>query len=282
MFVRVNDMAKTDTKYCVCYSGGHSSAVVAIETARKYGKENVILLNHDLCSRSEHPDIKRFKQEVADYLGLKITYANMFGCEYLDQFDVCIELRAFKYGIQSTALCTHKLKTEPFYEWLSQNYPVTPPDMREDVVVMYGFDPAETTRITRRVGLMAAKGYKTDYPLLWENRTLINTDEIGIKRPFVYEIFTHANCIGCLKAGKQHWFIVYCLYPHVWEKAKRAEELIGYSILREKYLAEFESEFQVLKEKNLPPTEKIRHQKFWATARRLIKDDSCLPCECSM
>lgn len=35
-------------KYIVCFSGGHSSAVAAIETVRKYGKEQVVLLNHDI------------------------------------------------------------------------------------------------------------------------------------------------------------------------------------------------------------------------------------------
>jgi hypothetical protein len=34
------------------------------------------LLNHDINSRFENKDIKRFKKEVADYLGLQITYAN--------------------------------------------------------------------------------------------------------------------------------------------------------------------------------------------------------------
>ena len=63
-------------KYIVCYSGGHSSALVAVEAVRRYGKDNVILLNHDISSKVEHEDIKRFKQEVADYLGLSITYAN--------------------------------------------------------------------------------------------------------------------------------------------------------------------------------------------------------------
>lgn len=56
-------------KYVVCYSGGHSSALVAIEAVRKVGKENVILLNHDISIEVEDRDIKRFKQEVADYLG---------------------------------------------------------------------------------------------------------------------------------------------------------------------------------------------------------------------
>lgn len=35
-------------KYVVCYSGGHSSALAAVETVRQHGAENVILLNHDI------------------------------------------------------------------------------------------------------------------------------------------------------------------------------------------------------------------------------------------
>ena len=68
-------------KHIVCFSGGHSSALAAIETVRKYGRENVILLNHDISPHVEHEDIKRFKQEVADYLHIPITYANMPGWE---------------------------------------------------------------------------------------------------------------------------------------------------------------------------------------------------------
>ena len=58
-------------KYVVCYSGGHSSALVAIETVRRYGKEDVILLNHNISPEVEHEDIKRFKEEVAKYLGIE-------------------------------------------------------------------------------------------------------------------------------------------------------------------------------------------------------------------
>ena len=63
-------------KYIVCFSGGHASAITAIEVVRKVGRENVILLNHDISSNVEHEDIKRFKLEVANYLGIDITYAN--------------------------------------------------------------------------------------------------------------------------------------------------------------------------------------------------------------
>ena len=259
-------------KHVVCYSGGHSSAIAAIETTRRYGKENVILLNHNINPRSEDADIKRFKREVADYLGIKITYANMPGWEEKDQFDVCIEENAFKYGIQSSALCTQKLKTEPFKKWLDENYPVEKGATSNEITVVYGFDENETIRITRRVGIMATIGYKTEFPLLWDKRTIFNTEEIGIERPITYGIFKHANCKGCLKSGKQHWFIVYCLYPEIWEKAKEAESQIGYSILREKYLSEFEQEFAALKGK-LPPTETIKPQKFWAEARKIIQEE---------
>lgn len=268
-------------KYVVCYSGGHSSAIAAIEITRRYGKENVILLNHDICSRVEDADVKRFKNEVAEYLGVPITYANMPDWENKDQFDVCESLNAFKYGIQSSAICTQKMKTEPFSKWLSDNFPVNKGEIRGDVKIVYGFDANETTRITRRVGVMAAMGYQTEYPSLWKDRTIHNVEEIGIKRPSVYEIFNHANCRGCLKAGKQHWFTVYCLYPDVWERAKQAEANIGYSILREGMLVSFEKDWAILKSKNFPATEKITPQRFWAKARKLIAEDDCLPCECS-
>lgn len=268
-------------KYVVCYSGGHSSAIAAVEIVRKYGKENVILLNHDIHPRAEDEDVKRFKREVADYLDLPITYANMEDWDKKDQFDVCIEEKAFKYGIQSSALCTQKIKTEPFKKWLDENYPVQKGEVRRDVTIVYGFDAKESTRITRRVGVMLSMGYMTEYPLLWEERTISNIEEIGISRPIVYNIFNHANCKGCLKAGKQHWFAIYCLYPEIWERAKMAEDKIGYSILRDKFLKELECEFASLKATNIPATEKIKPQTFWAKARKLIADDDCLPCNCS-
>lgn len=40
-------------RYVVCFSGGHSSALVAIETVRRYGREGVVLLNHDINPRVE-------------------------------------------------------------------------------------------------------------------------------------------------------------------------------------------------------------------------------------
>lgn len=268
-------------KYVVCFSGGHSSALVAIEAVRKYGKENVILLNHDISSQVEDKDIKRFKQEVANYLGIEITYANMNNFEEMTPLKVVKSLGAFKVG-NGTALCTNRLKTEPFYKWLKENYPVEPPAVRDDLVILYGFDKNETARIQRRIGVLINKGYKTDFPLAFWDRTIEDTEEIGIKKPSTYGLFRHANCIGCLKAGKQQWYIVYCLYPEIWEEAKEAEEIIGYSILKDTYLIELEPKFAAMKCKGIIPSEKLKPQTFWAEVRKeLGNGQEELPCDCS-
>ena len=67
------EMVVVGMKHIVCFSGGHSSAIAAVEVVRKFGAEDTILLNHDLCPRTEDADIKRFKKQVSDYLGVPIT-----------------------------------------------------------------------------------------------------------------------------------------------------------------------------------------------------------------
>lgn len=269
-------------KHVVCYSGGHSSALVAIEVVRRYGKDSVVLLNHDISAWVEAEDVKRFKQEVADYLGLPITYANIKGLslkDLPDQFDVVMQAKAFKVG-SGSELCTSRLKTEPFMQWLNTN------DPGKQFIIYYGFDANEKVRIQRRSGVMGSLGWKTDYPLaLWNDRTLFDTNEIGILPPNTYANFKHGNCIGCLKAGKQHWYIVYCTRPDVFEKAKLAEDEIGYSIINGEYLEEMEEMFEKMKKANIPATEHIKHQTFWAQAKKIIKienltQDDVKPCEC--
>ena len=177
-------------KHLVCFSGGHSSALVAIEVVRKYGKENVVLLNHDISPEVEHEDIKRFKKEVAEYLGLEITYANMPGWETKTPLRVTKELKGFQFK-PGQALCTYNLKTKPFYKWLEENC-----TDKENWTVYYGFDAEEDHRISRRRMLMRSSGYKTEFPLAEWERTIYSTEEIGIEPPRTYKIFKHANCFS--------------------------------------------------------------------------------------
>lgn len=169
-------------------------------------------------------------------------------------------------------------------KYLEENFP------DKDCVIYYGFDKKEKTRVQRRSSIMAAHGYKTDFPLyiwFWVYRSIFKTTEIGIEPPNSYDVFKHANCIGCLKAGWQHWYCVYVHYPEVYEKAKLAEEKIGYSIHRDFYLEEMEEKFAKMVKIGIEATEKIKSQTFWAMVRRELRDfddintdDEAKPCEC--
>ena len=266
-----------DKQCIVCFSGGHSSALAAIETVRRYGKERVVLLNHDISPHVEHEDIKRFKREVADYLGLPITYANMEGWETTPPISVAIKCKGFK-AYNSPAFCTSRLKTEPFYKWLEAN------GTRGDLVV-YGFDAEETQRMYRRSTIMTAMGYKAVFPLAEWDRTIHRTEEIGIARPSTYQTYKHANCIGCLKAGRQHWYCVFCLRPDIWQEAKEAEDTIGYTIIKGVRLVDLEPKFLEMRYKlHIIPTDKTNSARFWAAVRKAIPDDEPenLPCDCAV
>lgn len=263
------------TKHIVCFSGGHSSALVAVEVVRKFGPENVILLNHDINPDVENRDIKRFKNEVAAFLGLSITFANHPQWHLMDQFDVARDASAFKVGVKNV-ICTHRLKTEPFQRWLRQNCP------SKNCVIYYGFDAQERARIQRRSSILASQGFRSDYPLALWPRTIESTREIGIEPPLTYGMWKHANCTGCIKAGQQHWYTVFCTRPDIWERAKRAEEDIDHSIMRAGFLEELEPKFAQMKASGVPPGEKIHPNTFWARAKRhlsVVQADQ-KPCEC--
>lgn len=264
-------------KHIICYSGGHSSALVAIEVVRKFGKENVILCNHECIL--EDKDVTRFENEVANYLGLPITYVNFKDSNIKDQFDVILDKGSFVNTKTRQALCTSVMKTEPFMEWLKTFN-------KDDIIIYYGFDKKEKERINRRSSILSAQGYKSDYPLaLWVERTIYDTKEIGIERPMLYNKFKHANCIGCLKAGKQHWYIVYLEYPEIFKKAIATENEIGHSIIKGSFLEELIPEFELMKNSNVTPTEHIQPMKFWKEVKKKTNgtieiDFNSKPCEC--
>lgn len=270
-------------KHIVCFSGGHSSAIVGIEVARKFGLENTILVNHDINKRYEVEGIKQFKQQIADYIGLPITYANINGLsadEIPSQFDVVKKAKAFKVG-SGSELCTSRLKTEPFNDYLKANFP------DKDAIIYYGFDADEGVRIQRRVGILSAMGFRSEYPLAhWPDpeRTIYQSFEVGIMRPTHYRQYKHGNCVGCLKAGRQHWYVVYCTDYEVYLEAIQAEIYIGYTIDPDYSLEEMEVMFEQMRRQGFPADENISPQRFWADVRRagiqLEQDESNKPCEC--
>lgn len=254
-------------KYVVCYSGGHSSALAAIETVRKFGRKNVILLNHNISSKVEVKEIKEFKTRVAEYLRLPITYANCEDFEKKTPLSLCMKQGTFRFRT-GREICTYYLKTQPFYQWMKENYPVSRGHMSTEVVLVYGFNENETHRIARRRKHLCQIGYQSIYPLVELPRTLQDVETIGIERPSIYLDSKHANCIGCLKAGKQHWYKVYCCHRDIFEEGKMAEAQIGYSIIKGSYLKDLEQEFEQMKLSGVPATENMESYWFWNYARR--------------
>ncbi len=320
------------TKHIICYSGGHSSALVAIEVVRLFGKENVILLNHNINPRYEDADIKRFKKEVADYLELPITYSNVKGIENENeipsQFDICEERKTFVNPHNRQILCTFVLKTEPFYDFLKTIE-------KDSICCYYGFDSNELNRVERRKLILIQDEIETDFPLaLWsfelvkkynefkinellktynkanktkfeklptevieeaikhnlleiteydgKEKTINSTKEIGIEPPLTYNIWKHANCKGCLKAGQQHWYVVYCEDNEIFERAKLSEERIGHSFGNFGFLKDVEPIFKRMKEIGIPANEHIPSGKFWKSAKYYLKQSTqdLFPCEC--
>lgn len=135
----------------------------------------------------------------------------------------------------------------------------------------------------RRAAIMRDQGYLVDFPLLWEERTIHEIEEVGIQRPSTYALYNHANCKGCLKAGVMHWYVVYCTEPEIFEKVKALERLLGRTIIKDKPLAELEIEkFGPMKCAGITPAEMDSPQTFWAQVRRRLADhDSSMPCECT-
>lgn len=98
------------------------------------------------CRGASH----RRQTTLRELLGVPITFANRRNATQ-DQFDVCVESQAFKVN-NGQELCTARLKTEPFMEWLAANA------SQDDSTIYYGFDVNEQDRIQRRAGIMGAQG----------------------------------------------------------------------------------------------------------------------------
>lgn len=281
------------------FSGGHSSGVTALNVADRYGTGDMILLNHNISGFVESADIKRFKKEVAAHLQLPITYANIKGIseesELPDQFQVCVDAGAIVNPRTFDAICTSRLKTEPFYAFLAEKFPAGGDASlfpAEDVILYYGFDKKEMHRVNRRSQLLGMMGYKTDFPsALWDEVKFTSTHQIGIIPPATYELWLHANCIGCLKSGLLHWYVVYVHRPDIYARGVWMEEETGYtvhSIIRKGVkikisLEELAVYFENMKQSGVPATE---HQPPLKFARSLDKYkiaacDPGKPCSCT-
>ena len=217
-------------KHIILFSGGASSSYMAWLVAQEVSKEDIVLLHTP--TGAEHPDADRFRQEVADYIGIEIT-------------EVSSGLNLWKCIIKNNCLpsqfipfCTRVLKVEPaekyYKELLLQG---------EDFIIYVGFGKQEWRRLQRQATRFKTKGYKVKYPLYEKKLTSnickeIIKNEWKICLPEPYKILKHNNCIPCFKGGKKHFYKVWKYYPEEFKKAVDMEELIGNTVFKDCSLLE--------------------------------------------
>lgn len=281
-------------KHIICYSGGHSSGIVALNVAAKFGTDDLILLNHNINPKKEDADIKRFKIELAAKIGVPITYANIQDLpesELPTQFDVCHEAGTIT-NQSGDAICTHRLKTEPFERYLRKHLYNTM--FGENCVIYYGFDAAEMDRINRRKQILGAMGYASEFPLaFWKDLTYTSTGEVGVPPPGTYTVWKHANCKGCLKGGPLHWYVTYVNDYESFCEGEALEDEMDYALNRQiiagqKYplfLRQLRCVFEQMVIDNVPATEHQSPNKFFNLMKKkygLDASNTVKPCQCTI
>lgn len=208
----------------VGFSGGVTSAWCAGWALENYPREEVVLLNYD--TKEEDPDTYRFLHEMAAALRVPIT-------DYSDGRSVTeLFYEEGFLGNNQNAMCSRILKRERGEEFTRQ--------LRSEgfhVVRVYGFSEKESDRVQRAWAAGEAGGYEVRFPMIETKTTKqIAADwcscTIGVKPPAMYEWADHANCVGCVKGGREYWLAVHKHRPDVFWQRARMEREFGHPIIR--------------------------------------------------
>ena len=208
------DLTPSPGDLVVCwFSCGAASAVAASLTLAKYGSLcQVAVVNNPIAE--EHPDNRRFLQDVSAWLGVPIQEA--LHPDYLTASAEAVwDKERFMSGPLG-APCTRILKKGARQHWEAQHHP--------DWHVL-GFTAEERTRYDR----FTETERPNVLPILIE-AGLTKQDcfhyllEAGIQPPAVYALgYPNANCLGCVKAtSPTYWNHVRRTHPEVF--AARAEQ----------------------------------------------------------
>jgi len=212
-------------KQIVMFSGGASSSYLAKLVIDEYGKENTILLHTP--TGAESPDADRFRKQVAEYLGMKITEQSL-GKDLWTLIDDNNCLPSF-----FIPFCTTELKikqSRKFYKSLKKQ--------GIEFVAHFGYGAKEWSRVQKQNTRFEIEGIKSKY-LIHERQISddfiknIIRKEWKICLPETYRFLQHNNCIPCFKGGKGHFIAVAKYYPEQFIRAMELEEKIGHTVFKD-------------------------------------------------
>ncbi|CAG5087795.1 Gp66 [Thermobacillus xylanilyticus] len=256
------------------FSGGASSAFVAHHMVQTYGKENCILFFTNTLW--EHEDNYRFMHEVADYLGMEITYRTDGRTPEQVFYD-------YRYmGNSRLAKCSEELKvrqTVIFLEELRDEHGLEP-------ILYFGIGRHEQHRAENLRNFYAhvpVEPVETRFPLITLFQEEIDVKKIiqeewGIRLPLMYELgFSHANCGGrCVRGGLQHYAHLYKTWPDVYREQEEMEE---------NFRRYFDKDVSILKTRNGKPFTLREYRELMereGVQKFLTQPDDTVPCVCTV
>lgn len=190
----------------VALSGGESSAAVAVLMAA----ETPTLYFND--TRWEHPDLYRYLNDIANYLGLPLVNDS----DGRDPAQVARDQHMLPNN--RAPICSRILKAERLQRYAK------PGD-----TVCFGIGAHEIHRAGRILAVYAPRGINPRFPLIEKNidaqgaRAIMA--ETGIRRPELYALgFEHNNCSGgCVRQGARQWRHLLRVSPEVYAEREALE-----------------------------------------------------------
>lgn len=213
----------------VWFSCGAASAAALKLTVEKYGPDDVRAINNPVAN--EHPDNRRFLEDVSAWVGVEIEDAINPKYPSTDCVDVWEHRGAMSIIVPnkgSVAPCTDHLKKEARGIWEQAN--------KADWHVL-GYTVDEKKRHERFVKferenvlpvLIDAGMTKHD---CWD---MLRRD--GLRLPEMYHLgYPNANCIGCVKAtSPTYWNLVRKTHPEVFRQRAEQSRRLGAKLVRVK------------------------------------------------
>lgn len=206
----------TDNNRILCwFSCGGPSAVAAKECINDFGRERVLVVNCDTKS-SEHPDNKRFFDDVQKWLGVPILELKSSDYATVDEV---FERTRYMSGIRG-ARCTTELKKIPRLKFA-----------QPDDIHVFGMTIEEQKRVSD------FESRNPDMLLKWilvekritRSECLSRLAADGIREPEMYRLgFDNNNCPGCVKATSPwYWDMIRTHFPEVFKRRCEQSRDIG-------------------------------------------------------
>lgn len=202
----------------VWFSCGAASAVLAKMATDRYDDVEVVYCD---TMGDEHPDNRRFSNDVEGWVGQSITVikSDTFG-----GIDDVFEKRRYLAGIAG-APCTVEMKKKPRFAFEDA-----------DDIHLFGFTADEPGRIERfdnNNPELAAEHLLADEGITKRDCYRI-IEEAGIAMPTMYLLgYSNNNCLGCVKASSgSYWNMVRRDFPEVFDRRVRQSRDFGARLVK--------------------------------------------------